>query len=348
MRECAIAFILDSRNEWVRIDSVTSVGKQPIYDIEILHPCHCYYGNGLVNHNTGKSLLAQYALVETQRRNGITAMVDSEFGFNPDWFTRLGGDPDRLIWEQPDHIEECYDFMEDLIIGVRNKNADVPITIVYDSVAASPSKHEFENAMGTADMAKRAQKQSQGLRNMMGLTKKANVTFIAINQLRSTLALFGPDMDTTGGQLWKYAPSVRMALKKGKRITKSITGVDKDKVLGIGGSLEVFKNRISTPFRRASFDIYFDSGVDPLSGIYDILLAEELAVPQEKADGEGIRKGYYNYNGTTFSKNTIKELVEAHPELLGGHEINLATPDADELDYSDEMDDDDIIEEADM
>jgi recombination protein RecA len=272
---------------------------------------------------TGKSLLAQHALVETQKLDGVAILVDSEFAFNPDWYRTLGGDPERLIHYEPDYIEQAYQFMDDTVQAVRAKSKDVPITIVYDSIAASPSKYEYEGDQEKFDMGKRAIAHGKGCRLLMGLTKKQNVTFISINQYRKTMAMFGPDMTTTGGMGWDYACSVRIGMKKGKVITTKRQGVG-DVPIGIHGSLKVNKNRCRAPFAEANFDIFWDGGIDPTSGLMDVLIAEGVIEPAGQ--------GWWLYKEKKFQKGKVNEILEEFPELLGGHET-FETPD--EVEYQD-------------
>ena len=134
--------------------------------------------------STGKTLLALHSLVETQKKGGVAVLIDAEYAFNHEWYRSLGGDPDTLIHYEPDYIQQVYEFVDKITTTVRKKDKTVPITIVYDSVAASPSKHEYEGA--EHDMGKRAQAHGKGIRMLMGLAKNHNITFIAINQLRAT------------------------------------------------------------------------------------------------------------------------------------------------------------------
>jgi recombination protein RecA len=261
---------------------------------------------------TGKSLLAQNALIETQKLGGVSMLVDSEYAFNPDWFRKNGGDPDQLIHFNPDHIEDAYQFMDNTICAIRKQDKTIPITIVYDSVAASPSKMEFEGNMEKHDMGKRAIAHGKGIRLMMGLTSKQNVTFIAINQFRKTMAMFGPDMDTTGGMAWDYACSLRVKMKKGAKITKKVEGITDPVIIGIAGTLEVTKNRIRSPFAKAEFNIYYDSGIDPTSGLLDVLIRE--------GDVKAAGQGWWQYRDDKFQKGKFNEILDKYPELLNSHE----------------------------
>lgn len=265
--------------------------------------------------STGKSLLAQHALVETQRKKGIAVLVDTEFAFNPEWYRGLGGDPDTLIVYQAPHIDAVYSFIKKVVDSTRAKDKDIPITIVYDSVAASPSKLEYEGA--EHDMGKRAIAHGKGIRMLMNLCGNQKVTFIAINQYRKLIGvMYGPDEDTTGGMAWKYACSVRIKMKKGKKIeTKTDIG---EKVVGVHGSISVEKNRCRSPFAAADFDIYFDKGIDPVSGLFDVLVNDGVIQRRRNEEGKPVQ-GWWTYKDLNFQKTNFPQVYTKYPELLGGH-----------------------------
>jgi recombination protein RecA len=264
--------------------------------------------------STGKTLLALMALAETQKKNGFAILIDTEFAFNPDWYKLIGGNPDTLLHFQPEYIEKVYAIIKRTVDAIRAKDQNVPITIAYDSVAASPSKKEFEGA--EHDMGKRALEHGKGIRMLMGLCKTNNVTFIAINQLRKSIGvMFGPTEDTVGGMAWKYATSLRVYLRKGKQI-KQKTAVG-EKVIGIHGALKVEKSRLRSPFAKADFDIYFETGIDPVSGLFEVMINEEIIKPAVNEDGK-VSKGWWQYKEEKFQKTNFARVYTRYPELLGG------------------------------
>ena len=288
--------------------------------------------------STGKTLLALHALVATQKKGGIGVLIDSEHAFNPQWYETLGGDPEKLIHYQPRHIDDVYAFIIKVVEATRKNNQKIPLTIVYDSVAASPSKKEFEGA--EYDMGKRAQGHGKGIRMLMGLVKRHNLTFISINQLRATFAMYGLDKDTIGGAAWKYGTSLRIRMKKGKKIEqKNLVGKS---IVGIAGALVVEKSRLRAPFSTAEFNIFFKGGIDPLSGLYEVCRNEGIIEPALNDEGK-VSKGWWTYEGIKFQEaNFVDKVVSQHPNLLGGHTL-IDVPDADSLeikgsDFDDEED----------
>ncbi len=48
-------FILCNDQIYQKVINIEYIGKEKIVDITVDHPEHCYYGNGILNHNSGKS-----------------------------------------------------------------------------------------------------------------------------------------------------------------------------------------------------------------------------------------------------------------------------------------------------
>ena len=69
------SFCVDTRNGPRAIIAVTLVGNGTVNDVLVDHPEHSYYANGIVSHNTGKTLLALAAGLEQLRGAGDPSKV---------------------------------------------------------------------------------------------------------------------------------------------------------------------------------------------------------------------------------------------------------------------------------
>ena len=108
---------------------------------------------------------------------------------------------------------------------------------------------------------------SKALRKITNLIGKERVVLAFTNQLREKLgAMFGDKYTTSGGKALPFHASCRVRLKS--------MGKLKDKegeIIGVQTEAQVVKNRYGPPFKKALFNIYFDSGIDDYASWLDAL-----------------------------------------------------------------------------
>lgn len=268
------------------------------------------------NESTGKSLLANLALIQCiHKQNGVGFLIDTENGFTPSFYRMLGGDPDSLIIYNPKHADDAWDFIlkatERVKVARQKSGENFPAMIAYDSLAASPTIEEFEKGMGTVDYGKRAKAHYQGCRLVTEALRENNILLFVVNQLRATLAMFGPDQESVGGKAMKYFASVRCHLKRGQKLYQSNDGdiavktksgaKAGDKFVGIRCKFQIEKTRFTVPFREVEFDLFFKGGLSPFSGWFDALHNhwtdkdgnQRLAIAPSKTDPDKLSRGIY-------------------------------------------------------
>jgi len=95
---------------------------------------------------------------------------------------------------------------------------------------------------------------------------KDNVLYICSNHVTAVIGqMYGPKTTTPGGSGIKFAASVRLDLGRGKAHGSS------EGPTGHEVRVTVTKNKVAPPFKRVTFDMYFDRGVDKYSGFVDVL-----------------------------------------------------------------------------
>lgn len=216
---------------------------------------------------SGKTTICLSVIAQAQKHGGVAAFIDAEHALDPLWAEKVGVKLDDLLISQPDTGEQALEITESL---VRSGGIDV---LVIDSVAALTPRAEIEGEMGDAVVGLQARLMSQALRKLTAVISKSKTVVIFTNQLRQKIGImFGNPETTTGGLALKFYASVRMDVRKIETIK------DGDKVIGSRHRVKIVKNKVSTPFRIAEFEVSGD-GISREGGILDVGI--ELGVIQK-------------------------------------------------------------------
>jgi recombination protein RecA len=106
---------------------------------------------------------------------------------------------------------------------------------------------------------------SQALRKLTGVISKSKTVVIFTNQLRQKIGvMFGNPETTTGGLALKFYASVRIDVRKIESLKEG------DRVIGSRHRAKIVKNKVSSPFRIAEFDVMGDTGISREGGIMDV------------------------------------------------------------------------------
>ena len=283
-----------------KIISIESIGKHEIYDIEVDHEEHCYWANGIKNHNTGKSLLAIELLKSTQKKGGIGVLLDTENATSPELLKRLGINLKGFVYAQPNHIEDVFSTIEQVIKKIRTIGKNKPVTIVWDSVAGTPTKAELDGEHDDKFMAAAAKVIAQSLRKITQMIGSEKVTMVFTNQLKSKIGVvYGDSMVSFGGKAIPYHSSTRIKLLRDGKV---LGDKGKDDQIGVGVKAKVIKNKVSIPFKTAGFNIMFNVGIEESEQIFDTLAkAENLTYTIN--DKECI----VNFSASAWSKVVAKD-----------------------------------------
>lgn len=255
--------------------------------------------------SSGKTTLSIHAMAEAQKQGGIAAFIDAENAFDSSYAAKLGVDIENLLVSQPDDGEQALEITDHLI---RSGAIDI---IVIDSVAALTPKAELEGDMGDSKMGLQARLMSQALRKLTSNINKTNTTCIFINQLREKIGvMFGNPETTTGGNALKFYSSVRIDVRRIGQIKEG------ENVIGNRTRAKVVKNKVAPPFKKAEFDIMFGKGISKSGEVLD--LAVEIDVVKKSGS-------WFSYGETKLGqgRDTVKELLEDNPELMGEIEEKL-------------------------
>lgn len=226
--------------------------------------------------STGKSLLAAHVIANTQKKGGVAAYLDTEHAANDAFMQRLGVDWKKLIYVQPKTVEDCFENIVSIMQKTRDKfpNKERPVTIIWDSMAATPPKAEIEGDFDpNSQMGIMAKALARGMRKITGDISVSYVTLLLINQLRDNMKMANPYSDPhiePGGKAVPFHASVSVRLK-------SVGAIKIDnEAIGVNCRASVTKTRHGPGLRSAEFPILYEFGIDDDQSIYDLLCDKEV------------------------------------------------------------------------
>ena len=249
--------------------------------------------------SSGKTTLTLHIIANAQKNGGAAAFIDAEHALDAEYAKKLGVDLDNLMVNQPDTGEQALEIAELL---VRSNAVDV---IVIDSVAALVPRAEIEGEMGDAHVGLQARLMSQALRKLTGCISKSQTCVIFINQIREKIGvMYGGNPETTpGGRALKFYSSVRIDIRR--------IGSIKDGDITIGSRVRttVAKNKVAAPFRKAEFDILYNTGISRAGDIID------LGVENQIIDKSGT---WFSYGDIRLGqgRENSRQFIEGKPELM--------------------------------
>jgi len=215
----------------------------------------------------GKSHIATQIARSTQKMGGIAVYIDTENATSVENLQMLGVDvSNRFVYVDTHCTEEVFKVAESVILKSKGMHKDVPVTIIWDSVAASSPKAELLGDYDKESIGLQARSISKGMRKITGVIGDQCVLFVILNQTRMKIGvMFGDPTTTPGGKAIPFHASTRIKLGAGQQIK------DGDDVIGIHVSAKTIKNKVAAPFRTANFEIHFGVGIKEHEQIFDLL-----------------------------------------------------------------------------
>jgi len=267
----------------------------------------------------GKSHVATQIARSTQQMGGIVVYIDTENATSIQNLGNLGVDvAQRFVYVDTHCTEEVLDLAEKTILKARAMEKDVPITIIWDSVAASSPKAELLGDYDKETIGLQARAISKGMRKITGVIGQTNTLFVILNQIRTKIGVMYGDPDTTpGGKAIPFHSSIRIKLGAGQQIK------DGDDVIGIQVWAKTVKNKVAPPFRKVNFQIHFGKGIVEHEEMFDLLRKHGIAYDDDEAKRSYLVSGVggwksielFDENGTVidskkFRKTEFNEIIE--------------------------------------
>ena len=263
---------------------------------------------------SGKSLLAAHALLNTQKKGGLAVYIDTENAIATEYLSAIGLNLKDMLYIPLETVEDIFETIDVITDKVRSSDKNRLVTIVVDSIAGASTKTEMaadfdKDGYATA----KALIISKALRKITNLIGRERICLIMTNQLRQKLnaPAFSDPWTTPGGKSIPFHASVRIRLSSIGAIKAKREG--RDEIIGSRVKAKLVKNRCGPPLRECEYEVYFDSGIDDYSSWLTTMKEHNLVSQSgawyqwtDKRSGEVIK----------FQSKEFVEKIMSNPELL--------------------------------
>jgi len=232
----------------------------------------------------GKSSAALQFLGQAQRDGATTTLVETERGFMKQRARVLGVDPENLILVRPTHLEHALATIEGVFDALDPSLG--PALVVFDSLAATPTKAEVEEGVSEKMRVGGCSKiMSQSMRILTAKVEASRATLLIVNQTRDSIGGFGGGKITPGGTALKFHCSLRLGIWGGKAV--------KDKAgnhIGKDVTIAVAKTRLTEPNRKARLRFMYKTGWDNDWSVLNLAKDMKLVAPRSQSVDEARAK----------------------------------------------------------
>ena len=288
--------------------------------------------------SSGKSLLASNILYGCQKLGGWPIILDCENATNTEFMAKTSHlNLNKVLRYTPLSLETAFLKIHNVVRKIRSKVPnEVPIVVVYDSISVSPCDRELKETqlpdnykptdwkkiVGRKEQpGERAKVCASELRKLQAVLEQDNVTIMVINQTREKIGVLYGNPETTGGggnSLPFYA-SCRLRTATRMKIENKRLKM----FAGVNMQVKNVKNRSFRPFVESSgVQLYFDTGVNPLSGLLSCFIQGERVVPTGKGMF-AVTKAYlpegreeYKFRGSLDRNDVPMALLLDCPKLI--------------------------------
>ena len=215
-----------------------------------------YSGEGV-----GKTSFLCHVMGKVQELGGIAALAETEAKIDSKRAEVFGVDLKRVLFEEPDTIEDTLLWVQDFLHSLPDAEPDSPPHFVgWDSLAASPTADEFKIGIEAKDqVGGKSKLMSKACRVIPRLAVKKKAHFLVVNQTRANIGvMFGPSKVTPGGAAFKFASTLRLSLWSGK------VKLEGEYPVGKIVNFKATKNQVSIPGREMGIYLDYRRGFDNL------------------------------------------------------------------------------------
>lgn len=231
----------------------------------------------------GKSFICAGNLIKNAQAQGIyVILIDSENALDETWLHALGVDTseDKLLKLNMAMIDDVAKMISEFVKSYKEiPEADRPkVLFVLDSLGMllTPTDvNQFDAGDLKGDMGRKPKALTALVRNCVNMFGSLNIGLVATNHTYASQDPYSPDPNISGGQGFIYASSIVVAMKKLK-LKEDDDGNKVSEVRGIRAGCKIMKTRYAKPFEDIEIKIPYTQGMDPYSGLFEMLEKRNL------------------------------------------------------------------------
>jgi RecA/RadA recombinase len=234
----------------------------------------------------GKSYISANIAKEAQREGITVVMIDTEGALDDKWLRDVGIDPEnnfmRIEARMIGQVAEIMNsFIEQYKADNKGKKPEEKqrVLFVLDSLGmlSTPiAVEQFKKGDLKGDMGHKPKQLKQLVTQIVSQITGEEIGMIMTNHSYASQDMYNPEPKLSGGDGPIYAASIIVAMRK-----KNLKD-DSKKSIGIKSVCKVFKSRYAKPNELTEIDIPYVGGLDPYSGLLD-LLKDKKAIQQNGA-----------------------------------------------------------------
>jgi recombination protein RecA len=251
----------------------------------------------------GKSFICSGNIVKNAQAQGIyPILIDTENALDEAWLHALGVDTseDKLLKLNMAMIDDVAKMISEFVKEYKSLPEDSrpKVLFVLDSLGMllTPTDvNQFTAGDLKGDMGRKPKALTALVRNCVNMFGDLNIGLVATNHTYASQDMFDPDDKISGGQGFIYASSIVVAMRKLK-LKEDEDGNKISEVKGIRAACKIMKTRYAKPFESVQVKIPYETGMNPYSGLTDLIEGKELlkkegnSLVYTTADGEIIKK----------------------------------------------------------
>jgi RecA/RadA recombinase len=215
-------------------------------------------------------------------------------------------------------IDEVAKIIHDFVSEYKANHLDAPkderpkILFIVDSLGMllTPTDiNQFQAGDMKGDMGRKAKQLKALVSNCVNMFGDLNIGMVVTNHTYASQDMFDPDDKITGGSGFIFASSIVVAMKKYK-LKEDESGNKISDVTGIRATCKVVKTRYAKPFESIKIDIPWESGMNPVSGLFDLFEKSGVLIKEGnrykyivKSTGEEMK--FYRKEWNDFEKMKV-------------------------------------------